>query len=175
MAAHPQKTNYMIIGSRQKLSRCEESALSLCLDGGQLEQTQRLLGLDIDPSLYLGHHTKLILGKNSESALLFWLVLKNSHRLTVASFYLMLVLNLFLSTVSPFGEIVMQDYWMRFLKFKKVMCVLYPATIFGTWVATHQSNLYWKNTTYAQENPEWTCTGFPLWETVIFEIPQVSW
>ena len=34
MAAHPQKTNYMIIGSRQKLSRCEESALSLCLDGG---------------------------------------------------------------------------------------------------------------------------------------------
>ena len=142
MAAHPQKTNYMIIGSRQKLSRCEESALSLCLDGGQLEQTQRLLGLDIDPSLYLGHHTKLILGKNSESALLFWLVLKNSHRLTVASFYLMLVLNLFLSTVSPFGEIVMQDYWMRFLKFKKVVCVLYPATIFGTWVATHQSNLY---------------------------------
>ncbi|CAH3187679.1 unnamed protein product [Porites evermanni] len=63
MAAHPQKTNYMIIGTRQKLSRCEESALSLCLDGGQLEQTQRLLGLDIDPSLYLGHHTKLILGK----------------------------------------------------------------------------------------------------------------
>ena len=45
------------------ISRCEESALSLCLDGGQLEQTQRLLGLDIDPSLYLGHHTKLILGK----------------------------------------------------------------------------------------------------------------
>ena len=108
----------------------------------QLEQTQRLLGLDIDPSLYLGHHTKLILGKNSESALLFWLVLKNSHRLTVASFYLMLVLNLFLSAVSPFGEIVMQDYWMRFLKFKKVVNVLYPATIFGTWVATHQSNLY---------------------------------
>ena len=125
MVAHLQKTNYMIIGTRQKLSRCEESALSLCLDGGQLEQTQRLLGLDIDPSLYLGHHTKLILGKNSESALLFWFVLKNSYRLTVASFYLMLVLNLFLSTVSPFGEIVMQDYWMRFLKFKKVVCVLY--------------------------------------------------
>ena len=53
MAAHPQKTKYMIIGTRQKLSRCEESALSPCLDGRQLEQTQeeRLLGLDIDPSL----------------------------------------------------------------------------------------------------------------------------
>ena len=43
----------MITGTRQKLSRCEECPLSLCLDGGQLEQTQekRLLGLDIDPSL----------------------------------------------------------------------------------------------------------------------------
>ena len=55
MAAHPQKTKYMIIGSRQKLFRCEESALSLCLDSRQLEQTQeeRLLGLDIDPTLMM--------------------------------------------------------------------------------------------------------------------------
>ena len=51
--------------------------------------------------------------------------------------YLMLLLNLFLSTVSPFGEVVngwlLAIYCMRFLKFK--------------WVATHQSNLYWKKTT----------------------------
>ena len=55
MAAHPQKTKYMITGTRQKLSRCEESALSLFLDGRQLEQTQeeRLLGLDIDPTLMI--------------------------------------------------------------------------------------------------------------------------
>ena len=55
MAAHPQKTKYMITGTRQKLSRCEESALSLCLDGRQLEQTQeeRLLGLDIDATLMI--------------------------------------------------------------------------------------------------------------------------
>ena len=33
MATHPEKTKYMIIGTRQKLSRCEESALLLCLDG----------------------------------------------------------------------------------------------------------------------------------------------
>ena len=53
MAAHPQKTKYIIIGTRQKLSRCEEPALSLCLDGRHLEQTQEehFLGLDIDPSL----------------------------------------------------------------------------------------------------------------------------
>ena len=53
MAAHPQKTKYMISGTRQKLSRCEESALSLCLHGRHLEQTQEehFLGLDIDPSL----------------------------------------------------------------------------------------------------------------------------
>ena len=53
MAAHPQKTKYMITGTRQKHSRCEECALSLCLDGRQLEQTQeeRLLGLDIDRPL----------------------------------------------------------------------------------------------------------------------------
>ena len=48
----------MIAGTRQTLSRCEESALSLCLDGRQLEQTQeeRLLGLDIDPSLSWSSH-----------------------------------------------------------------------------------------------------------------------
>ena len=59
MAAHPQKIKYMIIGTRQKLSRCKESVFWLCLDGRQLEQTQeeRLLRLDIDPSLNLGHHT----------------------------------------------------------------------------------------------------------------------
>ena len=53
MAAHPQKTKYMITGTRQKLSRFKESALSLCLDGRHLEQTQeeRFLGLAIDPSL----------------------------------------------------------------------------------------------------------------------------
>ena len=32
MVAHPEKTKYMIIGTRQKLSRCEECALSLWLD-----------------------------------------------------------------------------------------------------------------------------------------------
>ena len=58
MAAHPQKTKYTIIGTRQKLSRCEECALSLYLDGRQLEQTheERLLGLDIDPSLSWSSH-----------------------------------------------------------------------------------------------------------------------
>ena len=58
MAAHPEKTKYMIIGTRQKLSRCKERALSLWLYGRQLEQTQeeRLLGLDIDPSLSWSTH-----------------------------------------------------------------------------------------------------------------------
>ena len=58
MAAHPEKTKYMIIGTGQQLSRCEECALSLWLDGRQLEQTQeeRLLGLDIDPSLSWSTH-----------------------------------------------------------------------------------------------------------------------
>ena len=39
--------------------------------------------------------------------------------------YLMLVLDLFLSTVSSFREILKQDYWIRFLKFKKGVRVLY--------------------------------------------------
>ena len=62
MVAHPEKTRYMIMGTRQKLSRCEECALSLWLDDRQLEQTQeeRLLGLVIDPSLsWSSHVTKL--------------------------------------------------------------------------------------------------------------------
>ena len=58
MIAHPEKTKYMIIGTRQKLSRCEQCALSLWLDDSQLEQTheERLLGLDIDPSLSWSSH-----------------------------------------------------------------------------------------------------------------------
>ena len=58
MAAHPQKTKYMIIGTRQKLSRCEECALSMSLDGRQPEQTQeeRLFGLDTNPSLSCSSH-----------------------------------------------------------------------------------------------------------------------
>ena len=50
MVAHPEKTKYMIIGTRKKLSRCEECALTLFLDDRKLEQAQeeRLLGLNID-------------------------------------------------------------------------------------------------------------------------------
>ena len=62
MVAHREKTKYMIVGTRQRLSRFEECALSLWLDGRQLEQTQeeRLLGLVIDPSLsWSSHLTKL--------------------------------------------------------------------------------------------------------------------
>ena len=69
MAAHPQKTKYMIIGTRQKLSRCEESVLSLCLDGRQLEQTQeeRLLGLDMDPSLSWSSHVATLRKKTPKA------------------------------------------------------------------------------------------------------------
>jgi len=58
MAACPQKTKYVVIGTQQKLSRCEECALSLCLDGRQLEQSKEepLLGLDIDTSLSCSSH-----------------------------------------------------------------------------------------------------------------------
>ena len=57
MAAHPEKAK-CIIGTRQKLSRFEKCALSLYLDGRQLEQTheERLLGLDVDPSLSWSSH-----------------------------------------------------------------------------------------------------------------------
>ena len=70
------------------------------MDDRQLEQTQeeRLVGLDYDPSLSWSSH--------------------------IANLRKMLVLSLFLSTVFPFGEVVMQDYWMRFLKFKKDVLVL---------------------------------------------------
>ena len=57
-----------LVGTRQKLSRCEESALSLCLEGRQLEQTQeeRLWGLDIDPSLQsLSSHVANLRRKNT--------------------------------------------------------------------------------------------------------------
>ena len=76
------------------------------MDDRQLEQTQeeRLVGLDYDPSLSWSSHIANLRGKKN---------------------YLMLVLSLFLSTVFPFGEVVMQDYWMRFLKFKKGVLVLY--------------------------------------------------
>ena len=114
MAAHPEKTKCMIIGTRQRLSRLEECALSLYLDGhGQLEQTQeeRLLGLDIDPSLswssHLANLRKKLLKRVAVLArikkILPVIILVNAQGL-------MLVLNLFLSTVYPSGEVVMQDY-----------------------------------------------------------------
>ena len=67
MAAYPQKTKYMITDTRQTLSRWEECALSLCLDGRLLEQTQeeRLLGLDIDPCLSWSSHVANLRKKNS--------------------------------------------------------------------------------------------------------------
>ena len=48
----------MIFGTRQKLSRCKECALTLFLDDRKLEQAQeeRLLGLDIDPTLSWSNH-----------------------------------------------------------------------------------------------------------------------
>lgn len=53
MVIHSEKTKYMITGTRNILSRCEECALTLFLDDRKLEQTQeeRLLDLDIDPTL----------------------------------------------------------------------------------------------------------------------------
>ena len=53
VVAHPEKTKHMIIGIRQKLFHCEKCALTLFLDDRELEKAQeeRLLGLDIDPTL----------------------------------------------------------------------------------------------------------------------------
>ena len=60
----------------------------------------------------------------------FWLALKNSCQLNVVSFYLMLVLNLFLSIVCLFGGIVMQDFLMTFLKFKNDVRLLFLTLLF---------------------------------------------
>lgn len=40
MVTHSGKTKFMIIGTRNILSRCEECALTLFLDDRKLEQTQ---------------------------------------------------------------------------------------------------------------------------------------
>ena len=53
----------------------------------------------------------------------------------------MLVLNLFLSTMSPVGEVVKQDYWMRFLKFKIDVRVLYWMLCFRLEPCSHFWNL----------------------------------
>lgn len=53
---HPKKPRYRIIGTRQKLSRCVESALPLWLDVQQLDQTQKerlFIGLDTRPVPFL--------------------------------------------------------------------------------------------------------------------------
>ena len=39
----------------------------------------------------------------------------------MAQSYLMLLSNIFLSTVSPVGEVVMQDYWMTFFIYNHSM------------------------------------------------------
>ena len=40
MVTHSEKTKFMIIGTRNILSRCEECALTLFLDDRKLDQTQ---------------------------------------------------------------------------------------------------------------------------------------
>ena len=53
MVAHQDKTKYMITGTQQKISRCEDCSLSLSLNNKLLQKTEheKLLGIYIDPNL----------------------------------------------------------------------------------------------------------------------------
>ena len=75
------------------------------MDDRQLEQTQeeRLVGLDYDPSLSWSSHIANLRKKKLFNA----------------------SINPILEYCVSVGEVVMQDYWMRFLKFKKDVLVLY--------------------------------------------------
>ena len=87
MAAHPEKTKYMIIniGTQQKLSHWKECALLLCLDSRRLEQTQdeHLLGLYIDPSLSWSSHVENLKKKLLKDVALLAHI-KNSYQLNIA-------------------------------------------------------------------------------------------
>jgi len=56
MVAHPEKIKYMIMGTRQKLSRCEECALSLWLDDRNKFKRNVSWAWSLT-SLFLGHLT----------------------------------------------------------------------------------------------------------------------
>ena len=94
----------------------------------------------------------------------------------------MLVLNLISSIVCLFGEVVMQDYWMRFFKFKKDARIILDAPfqtrtlpLFSRALINGYLSIIsvLKEDCFCLRNPGWTCTGLPLCETVIFEIPQL--
>ena len=53
MVAHQDKTKYMIIGTRQKLSRCEDCSLTLLLNNKNLQkcENEKLLGIHIDSNM----------------------------------------------------------------------------------------------------------------------------
>ena len=94
----------------------------------------------------------------------------------------MLVLNLISSIVCLFGEVVMQDYWMRFFKFKKDARIILDAPfqtrtlpLFSRALINGYLSIIsvLKEDCFCLRSPGWTCTGLPLCETVIFEIPQL--
>ena len=64
-----------------------------------------------------------------------------SPYLNIVSFYLMLVLNLFLSIVCLFGGIVIQDFWTTFLKFKNDVRVLFFMLLFKLELCRYFLNL----------------------------------
>ena len=103
MVTHPEKTKYMIIGTGQKLPSFEECVLTLFLDDRKLEQAQeeRLLGLDIDPTLSWSNHVTNLRKK----------LLKHVAVLARIKKFLpikyRIILYPFLSIVYQFGQAVM--------------------------------------------------------------------
>ena len=74
----------------------------------------------------------------------------------------MLVLNLFSHIVCLFGEVVMQDYWMTFLKLRNDVLVLFLILLFRLETLPLFLELGWlpiNQSISVKKNPEWTCTG----------------
>ena len=85
---------------------------------------ERLLGLDIDPTLSWSNHVTNLRKKLLKRVAVLARIKKflpTKYRIIL---FKMLVSNLFLSIVYQFGQVVMLDCWMKFLKFKNDVRVL---------------------------------------------------
>jgi len=167
----------MILGTRQKLSRCEECVLTIFLDDGKLEQAQkgRLLGLDIDPTLSWSNHVTSLRKK----LLMRFVVLARIEKFLPVKYRIIL----FNASIKPILEYCVSvlatcnvGLFADIFKVQKRCARLILDAPFQARTLPLFYKLGWLSVNYIcierhlilfEKNIGWTCSSLPISETII--------